>query len=128
VAETLATRNTLLRAAADGEASDGWTPLSRLELVFEGAGASSEARQRAWLRLLLDEGILQLSGGPDDLVRGGAHVRCRVNREDAVVRAVVGEEAEQQPQTPPSPSAAPPAFRSLTRRAVEPQPEAVVAN
>jgi hypothetical protein len=127
VAETLATRNTLLRAAADGEGSEGWTPLSRLELVCAEAGATSESRQRAWLRMLLDEELLELSGDPDDLVRGGAHVRCRVNRRDPVVRSLIGEEKEVGLDQPAPTSTAPPAFRSLTRRPIEPQ-EPAVAN
>ncbi len=127
VAETLATRNTLLRAAAQGEGAEGWTPLSRLELVFEKAGPVSEARHRAWLRLLLDEGILELSGDPDDLVRGGAHVLCRANRHDPVVRSIVGDEPEPVAAPALKSSAAPPSFRSLTRRPIEPA-ESVVAN
>lgn len=127
VAETLATRNTLLRAAVDGEGADGWTPLSRVELVFAEGGATSESRQRAWLRLLLDEDLLELSGDPDDLVRGGAHARCRVNRRDSVVRTIFGEERESVTEQPAPASTAPPSFRSLTRRPIEPQ-EPAVAN
>ncbi|MFN3651066.1 MAG: hypothetical protein ACK47B_15940 [Armatimonadota bacterium] len=88
---TLQTRDLIVSVAQGQQQGRGWIPLSGLEAELDARLDAAPAERRAWIRLLRDEGLLELDQEHDaEEDEPWGDTRCRLNAADPVVRQIVG--------------------------------------